>query len=751
MENKIEKKINRKDFNYSHIGEASAKKYLYLLDKKKHLNNLLKGKKRAKLVTDDFIHQEEKDVYDELYEKDDYEEDIFDKDYKNKYVQILEEQKQKYFNLKKSCSFLTNDEQKEISQYKKEENKKISKKKILDRFENDKFKYHLIHHHHDYYLDKALLNANGAEPACTSYNPKMEYIFKKIIYSPEFKKMSGRYDHDNLRDKIEQQIEKNIKEKREKESKIYQKKLEKIRSSMNMTHKEDNLKNKENENKVNLSKRHNSAVEKINKNIRSLFKKASQDKIAYNNNINNNNEDETNNNESRNFSKKLFKRTNTMVNNEPKLFSFGFGNNNNSNNNKSNKNSFENYIKNIEEYENEEDNYDFYEKKEISNNIDGNTLSSANQYKTTSGKKKDISVNYINNETDIIYPYNVSKNDSNIVISNNYSFKKLKNAEINNNINNNNNNINNSVSFYENIPSKKKLTNILRNYRNNSYISNKQNILPTLNTNNKVVNFEKMLSREYVRKINERKKNIYSSLSPNYESIRPKCIMKVIYAQKYYKKNRKGEFKSNFNEFVFDINKHFNNYNNHSPPKDIFLGKMTGRELNNKSHLPSYMVRQYNRNAFNTFNEKSLEMNNFANGDLKVLKSSFNDKKSFNHKLNEQYFNNDNNDIVSEKINTIMRKIKKPLYNKKEYGEHKSLSCSNIYDNNRYRIFGNTNLFRTKMPEYYKVNLDKLGKYPYSNGEKIDGFTLKTIKSNKSSIDLLTDYEKSIFLSRLNE
>ena len=41
---------------------------------------------------------------------------------------------------------------------------------------------------------------------------------------------------------------------------------------------------------------------------------------------------------------------------------------------------------------------------------------------------------------------------------------------------------------------------------------------------------------------------------------------------------------------------------------------MTGRELNNKSHLPSYMVKQYNRNAFNTFNEKSLEMNNFANG-----------------------------------------------------------------------------------------------------------------------------------------
>ena len=106
--NQTFKKINRKDFNYSHIGEASAKKYLYLLDKNKHFNNILKGKKRNKIISDDYINQEEKDIYDELYEKDEYEEDIFEKDYKNKYMQILEEQKQKYFNLKKSCSFFKN-------------------------------------------------------------------------------------------------------------------------------------------------------------------------------------------------------------------------------------------------------------------------------------------------------------------------------------------------------------------------------------------------------------------------------------------------------------------------------------------------------------------------------------------------------------------------------------------------------------------------------------------------------------------
>ena len=461
--------INKKDYNFSHVGEASAKKYLYLLDKRKHLNFLLKGKKREKIVGEDFINQEEKDVYDELYEKDEYEEDIFDKDYKNKYKQLLEEQKQKYFDLKNSCSFL-NREQNTFKDNKDKDNKRNSKKKLLDKFDNDKFKYHLIHHHHDYYLDKALLNANGAEPACTSYNPKMEYIFKKIIYSPEFKKMSGRYDHDNLKDKIEQQIEINIKQKREKESKINQRKLEKIREIMQISKKENNINYKEKENKKTLSKRHNSVLENRSNSMINLFKKPSQEKIIYDNN----NDDLIN--ESRNFNKKLFKRTNTMVNKGHQFMSFGI-------NNKSNKNSFDE-IKNIDEDENEEDNYNSDIKKHnISNNLDGNTLSSANHYKTTSGKKKDNSFNYNNNETDIIYPYNISKNDSNILIDNNYSYRKErneKNKEKRNYLKYEDNN-NNSISFYENSGNKKRLTNINKNNRNISNIySNKQNIIKLL-------------------------------------------------------------------------------------------------------------------------------------------------------------------------------------------------------------------------------------------------------------------------------
>ena len=120
------KRMIRSDFNYSHVGQASAKQFSYLLDKRTHLKNILKGKKHNKIIEDDFINQEEKDIYDDLYEKDEYEEDIFDKDYKNKYEQLLKEKKQKYFDLRKSCSFLFGEDKNKIN-----ENEKIFKRKLI--------------------------------------------------------------------------------------------------------------------------------------------------------------------------------------------------------------------------------------------------------------------------------------------------------------------------------------------------------------------------------------------------------------------------------------------------------------------------------------------------------------------------------------------------------------------------------------------------------------------------------------------
>lgn len=296
-------KINEKNYNYSHVGNASAKKYLYILDKKNHLNNLIKGKKHDKIIPNDFLNQEENDVYNGIYEKEEYEENIFDNDYKNKYKHFLEEQKQKYFNLKKSCTILTNFiKQKKKKNFldKKKDNNLREKKSLIEKFNDDKFKYHLIHHYHDYYLDKSLISSNKVEQSCINYYPKMEYIFKKINYSPEFKKMRGRYDQQNIKEIIQRKLENNINQIKEKENKKKIKKLEKIRASIKISNKE--LLNENENNNINGKlKRHNSANEIFDENSNIsliLLKNNTPEKT-----INGNNDEIIN--ESCNFKRKL--------------------------------------------------------------------------------------------------------------------------------------------------------------------------------------------------------------------------------------------------------------------------------------------------------------------------------------------------------------------------------------------------------------------------------------------------------------
>ena len=621
--------INNEDFNYSHIGEASTKKFLYLLDKKK---NIFENKKQKKIEPQDYFHEKEKLEYDDIYEKDEYEDDIFNKEYDLKYKKELQEKKLKFNSSKNSCAFIT----KILNEKNKKENEEEKKKADIEReinfeLENEKYKYHLIHHQHDLLISKSLIDLYD-QVSSNSYKPKLEFIFKKIIYSPEFNKMSGRYDQEKKRGKIEQQKNISHQIQKQKEYANYQKKLKIIRN-------------------IHLK------------------------------------------NESRNINKKLGRNyseldINLSINKKNSIISI--------------KNNIEESHNNISKY------------------IDENTVSTINynnNNKTTSGKKRHNS----NLATEIIYP-NISKNDSAILINNNTNRKSLKRVYSYNTLNNINQNYSNySYKKYKN-------NNSSSSTSKKKYINNNKNL-------NKVVNFDKMLPREYINKLKQQRTNIYSSLSPNYDIIRPKCIMKVIYGQKHYKKNKPKEFKSDYNQIIFDINKSYNKYNNHFPPKNIYLGKMTGRKMDKT--LPSYMLDQYNRNSYNTFNEKSLKMNNFANGDLLQQRSSFNEKKTFNYKLNDQYTGNEDNYLTKD-INIIFRRITKyPINNKKSsYGEYKSLSDN--YNN------------KTRMPEYYQMNLDRYGKYPFSCGEKIDGFTMKTIKGNKSTIDMLSDYEKHIFLSKLD-
>ena len=66
--------------------------------------------------------------------------------------------------------------------------------------------------------------------------------------------------------------------------------------------------------------------------------------------------------------------------------------------------------------------------------------------------------------------------------------------------------------------------------------------------------------------------------------------MKVIYSQKNAKNIKIKNLKVIFNEIVFDANEHINDYNNHLPPKNIYLDKITGKNLNINSPFLFYMI-----------------------------------------------------------------------------------------------------------------------------------------------------------------
>ena len=713
----------KKDFNYSHVGNASAKKYLNIIDRAQYINNLLKGKKREKIVADDFLHQEDKSIYDDIYEKDEYSEDIFDKNYKNHHQKLLEEQKTKYLNLHKSCSNINLNAKKKVNY------------KDINAFNQEKFKYHMIHHLHDLSCDDTIYKRLGNEASCASYNPKFSAIYRKIIFSPKFWKMSGRYDMEKMKEIFEKKMENNLKRKKEQRLIEKMERLKKIKKILEMSEKRIDKNNKSREKKHSENKnrdnknRHNSVCGDIfqinlfntasSKNIKKNFKKSASmcvktidiDSIKENNETKNEiieEEDDIDSSRKKDdIMKKIYSKSNENANNSCKN------------------------IKNNNGYYNE-----------LSTT---NPKSSTGNLNQSAKNIKNIDLSYSNANT----INNVDNVDVNCNISINYNEKKE--YEINNNKNNisRNNNKNNFKENYDKIKNSKTNNSSLQytkcknrscsNINNSNNSSKKKNCLPLITAKN-IVDFSKMLSRDYVDKINSPpKQKIYTIVTPNYEAIRPKEVMKVIYSRKNCHKRKNKIFKSDFNETVFDINKYFNNYNNHFPPKNIYFYKMTGKETSNENSLPSYMIKQFNRNAINTFNDKGLLMNSFANGKLKENKSSFNEKKSFNYRLNGQLHNDNSKNLSYEVFDNILNNGVRDE-NRKMRLSH---SMCELDSNGKKRLKKFCRL--RGIPEYYKVNLDNLGKLR----EKVDGITLKVNKNNVNINDLLTDSEKNIFLSDL--
>jgi hypothetical protein len=239
-----------------------------------------------------------------------------------------------------------------------------------------------------------------------------------------------------------------------------------------------------------------------------------------------------------------------------------------------------------------------------------------------------------------------------------------------------------------------------------------------------------MLSREYFNKINKHNDIIKTILTPNYSAIQQNNIKNVLYDKKN-QVNKPKPFIGCNEDFKYDINKIYTKYNNHSSPRVFNIKKMTGRDRgDNNSPLPTFMLRMYDRNSVDSFNETSLKMNNYINGSFKHIQSSFNDKKSFNTKLQVEELNKNN---IFEERNIrklINRKIKMEL--EKDKNKNKKINKDNYNDRSEEKYFYNTNRnksWKNLLGEFYKINYDNLEQSLI--GDKIDGITLKSYKNSK--------------------
>ena len=288
---------------------------------------------------------------------------------------------------------------------------------------------------------------------------------------------------------------------------------------------------------------------------------------------------------------------------------------------------------------------------------------------------------------------------------------------------------------------------------NNDFISNKSsekntiksplksednnNINQSLNqtVKYKAINFKKMLSREYLNKIKSSKEPIHPMVTPNYSSVEPKTIMKVLYS-KTSKKDNNNKIIAYNNDFTYDINEIYNKYNNHHYPKKFNLSKMCGRFENEKNTLPVFMLRSFDRNSIDNLNESSLKMNNYANSTFQDFKSSFKVKQTFNARIKLNELKNENQVMQYNKKYNLKKMLNKKI---RYLDEKKEKSDISIIPRNTW--------WKNRLGEFYKKDYDELSQNFSSSflGTKVDGITYKIYENKSKYKDLLTKYEKELF------
>ena len=191
-------------------------------------------------------------------------------------------------------------------------------------------------------------------------------------------------------------------------------------------------------------------------------------------------------------------------------------------------------------------------------------------------------------------------------------------------------------------------------------IQNEKNYFSSDNSRHiRSVNFSKMISRKTNKsKKSDKISSIFMSISPKYDSIYPKTIINFLYKDKIPRKDFSPKYRKYNNEFILDLDKVYNKYNNHRETLSFSIDKTIGRkDLFNKE--AKELSKLYN-GQFSERKINDIKINKNIIDIMKLYKSNNLTSKAINqygYKANDDFLEN----IYKKIIKNILNKEKKTI------------------------------------------------------------------------------------------
>ena len=165
------------------------------------------------------------------------------------------------------------------------------------------------------------------------------------------------------------------------------------------------------------------------------------------------------------------------------------------------------------------------------------------------------------------------------------------------------------------------------------YMIHKKNI--------KAPDFNKIISREYYFNLADKGASLIPFSLPNFKQVRERPLTMVTYERPKYQKRKINYLQGIEPSMYNDHYKYIEFINNHIRSVPPNLDKMLARPKDDGSPLPVYMKGCVSREACNIMTERSLKMNNFAEGKFRSNYTSFWPKTSFNKIVNLNILNSE--------------------------------------------------------------------------------------------------------------